>query len=163
MAASALTPEEVTALLGLQPLVPEGGAFRQTYLSGWRPLGKPGGTAIYYLLTADSFSHIHRLPGDEMFHFYLGDPLEICQLPPDPSRAGTIVLGPDLRQGQRPQVLIPAGVWQGSRLRPGGRWALIGTTMWPGFDPATYEQGDREALLAQYPAQADLVTALTNP
>src|SRR5207245_2095434 len=91
------------------------------------------GTAIYYLLTPDTFSALHRLPTDEVYHFYLGDPVEMLQLWPDGSgRVGT--LGQDVRAGQLLQVIVPRGVWQGSRLRPGGAFALLGTTMAPGFD-----------------------------
>jgi hypothetical protein len=72
-----------------------------------------------------------------------------------------LVIGPDLEAGQRPQVVVPRGVWQGARLRPGGRLALLGTTVAPGFDYADYETGARAALLASYSAARDLVTALT--
>jgi predicted cupin superfamily sugar epimerase len=75
--------------------------------------------------------------------------------------ARVIVLGTDLAAGMRPQVLAPRGVWQGTRLLPGGRVALLGTTMSPGFDPADFELGRREALAAEYPAHRDRILALT--
>jgi hypothetical protein len=167
-----LTARAIVELLDLEPLPVEGGHFRQTWIAGetiaaaalparyGRP--KAAGTAIYYLLTdeADSFSALHRLPTDEVYHFYLGDPVEQWLLHGD-GRVERVVLGPDLAGGQRVQHVAPRGVWQGSRLVPGGRFALLGTTMAPGFDPADYEGGTREALLAAYPNAADTVCALT--
>ena len=168
-----MTADEIRQLLGLTPLAHEGGYFAETYRAtemipaGFEGLHPPDArslaTAIYYLLTPDTFSALHRLPGDEMFHFYLGDPVEMLQLGPD--RSGStgrvVVLGTDLASGQRPQVLVPRGVWQGTRLLPGGKAALLGTTMSPGFDPADFELGAREALIADYPAHRDRILALT--
>ncbi|HET8530027.1 MAG TPA: cupin domain-containing protein, partial [Methylomirabilota bacterium] len=86
--------------------------------------------------------------------------VEMLLLRPDGSHH-VVVIGTDLEAGQRPQVVVPRGVWQGARLRPGGRLALLGTTVAPGFDYADYETGERAALLASHPAARDLVTALT--
>lgn len=165
-----MTAEEIQRLLGLTPLAHEGGFFAETYrASEMIPAGFGGidpkdarslATAIYYLLTPETFSALHRLSGDELFHFYLGDPVEMLQLGPS-GEGRVIVLGTDLAAGMRPQVLAPRGVWQGTRLLPGGRVALLGTTMSPGFDPADFELGRREALLAEYPAQRDRIRALT--
>ncbi|SRR5690606_27648325 len=165
-----LSAQEVLDLLQLQPHPREGGYFIETYRSPHRlpssvlPDGYTGdrnlSTAIYYLLTPETFSAMHRLPGDEAFHFYLGDPVEMLQLQPDGS--GSVVkLGTDLRTGMRPQVIVKGGVWQGCRLIPGGVFALMGTTMAPGFDYADYETGDRAELLDAYPQFAELITALT--
>jgi uncharacterized protein len=115
--------------------------------------------AIYFMLTPESFSALHRLPGTEIFHFYLGDPVVMLQLLPDGS-SQTITLGPDLAGGQRPQVVVRGGVWQGSRLAS-GKWALMGTTMSPGFDYADFELGNREQLMAQYPGAAELIRQYT--
>jgi predicted cupin superfamily sugar epimerase len=165
-----VTAEEIRRLLGLTPLAHEGGFFAETYRASERiPAGfggidpndaRPLATAIYYLLTPDTFSALHRLSGDELFHFYLGDPVEMLQLGPG-GDARVIVFGTDLAAGMRPQVLAPRGVWQGTRLLPGGRVALLGTTMSPGFDPADFELGRREALMAEYPAHRDRILALT--
>jgi predicted cupin superfamily sugar epimerase len=103
---------------------------------------------------------VHRLASDEIFHFYLGDPVEMLQLWPDGSHR-LVLIGVDLQAGQRPQVLVPRGVWQGARLRPGGHFALLGTTVAPGFDYADYETGHRGHLLATYPTARDLIIALT--
>src|SRR5581483_11176343 len=104
------------------------------------PCPPAAATAIYYLLTPDTVSAMHRLATDEIFHFYLGDPVEMLQLRPDGSHR-VAILGPDLDAGQRPQIVVPRGVWQGARLVPGGRFALLGTTVAPGFDYADYETG----------------------
>ena len=112
------------------------------------------GTAIYYLLTPDSFSAMHRLPGDEVFHFYLGDPVEMLELHPDGS-ATTTVLGSDPRT-MRLQHVVLGGTWQGTRLVAGGAWALLGCTVAPGFDYADYEAGTGD-LMNEYPGHAELI------
>jgi predicted cupin superfamily sugar epimerase len=164
-----MTPaEQLIAALGLRPLPLEGGWYRETYRSALDlpaaalapryAAGKSAGTAIYYLLTPDTFSALHRLPTDEVFHFYLGDPVEMLQLGPEGGRLFT--LGPDVLGGQCVQAVVPAGTWQGSRLRPGGAFALMGTTMAPGFDFADYEPGDRARLAAEYPGWREWVERL---
>ena len=155
-----LTAKQIIDELGLVPLAGEGGMYLQTYLSNCSLDGKPAGSAIYYLLTADSFSHLHRLTGDEVYHFYLGDAVEICELKPDGSHCISY-LGNNLLSGERPQHTVLAGVWQGSRLKPGGSWALLGTTMCPAYDDDCYEHGDAEMLSKQYPAAQAYIKALT--
>ncbi len=103
---------------------------------------RAAGTAIYYLLTPDTFSAMHRLASDEIFHFYLGDPVEMLHLHPDGTHQ-VLVIGPDLEAGQRPQVIVPRHTWQGARLIPGGRYALLGTTVAPAFDYTDYETAPR--------------------
>src|SRR5271166_1208185 len=165
-----MTADEVKQLLQLEPLAVEGGFFRETYRSRrtvpeeYLPEGMPGprsiGTAIYFMLTPETFSALHRLPGTEIFHFYLGDPVVMLQLLPD-GTSQSVTLGPDLVGGQRPQVVVQGGVWQGSRLAQGGKWALLGTTMSPGFDYADFELGNREQLIAQHPSAAEMIRQYT--
>ncbi len=167
-----LTAERLIELLGLAPLPVEGGHFRQTYVSDEAIAAsalparygrdKTFGTAIYYLLTdeADSFSALHRLPTEEIYHFYLGAPVEMLLLHPG-GASESVVLGQDILAGQRVQSVVPRGVWQGSRLRSGGRFALLGTTMAPAFDVADYEGGRRGDLIRLYPLQAERIRALT--
>lgn len=145
---------------------------------------KPYGTAILYLLTnnpapasgvipdasaaasvpdadaASTFSALHRLPTDEIYHFYLGDPVELTLLFPDGS-SRQVILGQDILGGQQIQAVAPRGVWQGSRLLPGGRFALLGTTMAPGYTQSDYQPGLRADLLAQYPHERERILALT--
>lgn len=155
-----LAPEEIARLLHLSPLAQEGGMFRRTWESKEEYRNHAMGSAIYFLLTANSFSHLHRLPSDEVYHFYLGDPVELTLLGPN-GEVQTAVLGRDLLAGQVPQTVAPAGWWQGSRLLPGGQYALLGTTMSPGYADEDYEHGDAAVLKAQYPSAADIIDRLT--
>jgi len=157
------SPDAIIEALGLEAHPEEGGFFRETYRSElvFSPGGafsgeRHAGTAIYYLLTADSFSAMHRLPGDEIFHFYLGDPVEMLELFPEGGGRITL-LGPDLGS-MSVQHVVQGGAWQGSRLLAGGKWALLGTTMSPGFSYADYEHGSG-ALRRQYPEFEALITA----
>jgi len=164
--------EDIITLLGLKPLDIEGGYFSETYRSDERldarclPPRYSGGrelsTAIYYLVTAGSFSLLHRLASDEVFHFYLGDPVALLRLFPDGS-GGTVVLGADLAAGQVPQCAVRRNTWQGLRLVDGGRWALLGTTVAPAFSPVDFELGDRNELIARYPDFTRDIELLTEP
>jgi uncharacterized protein len=162
------TPKELIAYLKLQPHPKEGGFFRETYRADESindlpaRYGTPRSfcTAIYYLLTPDTFSAMHRVASDEIFHFYLGDPVRMLQLHPD-GQGRTLVLGSNILQGQQPQVLVRQGTWQGSTLEPGGSFALFGCTVSPGFDYADYETGYREPLLQKHPQFAALIQRLT--
>jgi predicted cupin superfamily sugar epimerase len=165
-----LTAEELIDLLDIKPLPLEGGLFRETYRSAdLLPSSalpqrytkeKSAGTAIYYLHTPQTFSALHRLPTDEVYHFYLGDPVEMLQLWPE-GNGRVVILGQDLRAGQLVQVVVPEGVWHGSRLRPGGSFALLGTTMAPGFDFADYEAATHEDLVLRFPEFASVIKQLT--
>jgi hypothetical protein len=165
-----LTARQIITMLKLKPLEIEGGYFVETYRAQERIAHsalpkryrgrKPFATAIYYLLTPGSFSAMHRLRSDEIFHFYAGDPVELLLLAPR-GRAERAVLGTDLARGQRPQIVVPRGVWQGARLIRGGTWALLGTTVAPGFEYADFELGRRRLLLKRYPRRAALIAALT--
>ena len=159
-----MTAEEIKALLELEPHPVEGGWFRRTYTSAGSmelPRGvRAQGTAIYYLLEAGTFSEMHVLASDEIFHFYLGDPVEMFFLFLDGSSA-VLTLGPDLAAGQQPQIVVPAGVWQGARLVEGGKVALLGCTVTPGFDFADYRGGSYAELAAKWPGEAERSRALT--
>jgi predicted cupin superfamily sugar epimerase len=164
-----MTADEVIELLNLQPHPVEGGFFRETYRStatlpasvlSQHGTDRSVCTAIYYLLTPKTVSALHRLPGDEVFHFYLGDPVQMLQLWPD-GTTRSLTLGTDLKSGQVPQLVVPGGVWQGSVLIGGGQFALLGATMAPGFDYADYAAGEREELVGKYPAVAELIERLT--
>jgi uncharacterized protein len=164
-----LTAENIRELLNMRPHPIEGGYFAETYrgmpmipktlLPGY-PADRSISTAIYYMLTPDTFSAMHRVRGDEMFHFYLGDPVEMLQLKPD-GTGEILVLGQDIAAGMRLQHTVSGGMWQGSRLRQGGKYALLGTTMAPGFEYEDYETGKRPNLLTQYPAHSQMITSLT--
>jgi predicted cupin superfamily sugar epimerase len=168
-----MTAEEVKKTLALVPHPREGGFYIRTYESGERipasafadsryPSARFTGTAIYYLLEPDTFSEMHRLRSDEIFHFYAGDPVEMLQLHPG-GRGEIIRIGNRLDQDERPQVLAPRNVWQGSHLVPGGAWALLGCTVSPGFEFEDYETGTRACLCAEWPRFTQLIHSLTHP
>ena len=158
--------DQIVRRLGMRPLEGEGGY----YVESWRgpdvelPPGagslagvrRPLGTAIYYLVTPDSFSALHRLRADEIFHFYAGDPCEMLLLGPG-GEVSTRLIGPGFAEGMRPQVVVPAGWWQGTRLRAGGRFALLGTTMAPGFHPDDFELAERAVLQGEFPDHKHLI------
>jgi predicted cupin superfamily sugar epimerase len=121
---------------------------------------RPAGTAIYYLLEPGTFSEMHVLASDEVFHFYLGDPVEMLQLFPDGGSA-LFTLGQDLQANQHVQLVVPAGVWQGTRLIGNGKVALLGCTVTPGFDYADYRSGSYAELAGKWPAEAERIRALT--
>ena len=165
-----MTPEEIIEFFGLKELEEEGGFYVETYRAEGKIVesallaGYTGqrrfGSAILYLLTAEAFSALHKLKSDEIFHFYLGDPVTMLQLHPDGS-SEVVTLGGDIVSGERVQVLVPAGSWQGSLVKSGGKFALLGCTVVPGFEFDDFELGSREALLERYSGQGELILKLT--
>jgi hypothetical protein len=178
MANKRLTADEVKWALGLEPHPREGGWFVQMYQADEMLSEKNfvddrydgprrTGTAIYYLLEPVTFSEMHMLASDEIFHHYAGDVVEMLQLNPDGS-SRRVLIGKDLRAGERPQVVVPRGVWQGSHLLPSAQqradahgWALLGCTVSPGFEYADYSSATRAELVARWPIATSLITALT--
>lgn len=153
--------KELIERLQLQPLEGEGGYFRRSYeTEEVLPSGSRMGSAIYYLLTEGTFSSLHRLPSDEVYHFYLGDPVELLLLSPD-GESRLVTLGQDLNRGMEVQFCVPKGWYQGSMLKKGGRYALLGTTMCPGYTDNDYTAGDCAELQARFPQWKDRIDALT--
>lgn len=156
-----MTADELIQLLGLKPH-PEGGFYRETYRSpGSLPVSgskRSYSTAIYYLLVPGAVSKFHRLASDEVFHFYLGDPVTWVLLAEEDKR---VILGPDVPQGQQLQMVVPAGTWFGGYLNEGGRFALMGTTVAPGFEFEDFVLGKREGLLSAYPGARKEIIRLT--
>ena len=168
--ATEISAAELKRMLGLEPHPQEGGWFRQTWKSAESiplealPAGRysgnrSAGTAIYYLLEPKNFSEMHKLTSDEVFHFYLGDPVEMLQLWPDGS-GKRVVLGQDLANGQLLQTVVPQGVWQGTRLISGGQVALLGCTVSPGFDYADYTSATKEELTRGWPEWEEMIAGL---
>lgn len=163
--------KDIIEKLGLSPLTGEGGMFRRTYLSGQMikkealsasyPEDKPAGSAIMYMVTPNCYSRLHRLPTDEVYHFYLGSPVQLLLIPPE-GEPFTVTLGQDIMKGMQVQYTVPAGCWQGSRLLCGG-WALLGTTMAPAYSDSDYEDAPAEELMKKYPAFAEEIHRLTLP
>jgi len=165
-----LTADEIRKRLKLQPHPAEGGYFVETFraehflaadaLHAGYPAPRSISTAIYYLLTPETFSAMHRLRGDEVFHFYLGDPVELLQIGVN-GVGEVVVLGQDIIGGMKLQHVVPGGAWQGSRLRVGGKYALLGATVAPGFDYRDFEIGERDELATEFPAFAEMIAKLT--
>jgi uncharacterized protein len=162
--ASRLSTHEVIELLELKPLYAEGGVFRRTWESKEQIDGtsRPFGTAIYALFSneVDSFSALHLLDADEVWHHYLGDPLSVVLLHPDGSHE-VVILGDDLAAGHRPQLVIESGTWMGACVDNESEYALIGCTMAPGFVSEGFVGGMRADLLAKYPNASSWIDRLT--
>jgi len=150
---------DVGALFGLAPLPVEGGFFRQIWRSP-PDAERPEGTAIIAMITdaPDGFSQMHRLPVDELWHFYAGDAIELVLLAVDGS-SSHVTLGTDLAAGQRPVHVVPAGTWMAARTTRS--WSLFGNTMAPGFTNDAYEGADADVLIAGWPAEREAIEALT--
>ena len=145
----------------MEPLPVEGTYAANTYRSTARTAaGGPAGTAIVGLYAHEplSYSCFHRLPFDEVWHVYAGDPFRLILLHPDGS-SEDVIMGTDLFEGQRVQFTVPAGTWQAGHLIEPGDFALYGCTMAPGFTAAGFEAGTAAELLPHYPARAADIAA----
>lgn len=151
------TAEEIINALNLQPLEGEGGHFRRTWFLPSAG-SAPQASAIIYLVTPESYSALHRLDADEIFHFYLGDPCEQVVINAN-GQVSTETLGPDILGGQRIQTVVPKGTWQGTKLVPGGSWALLGTTMTPGFHLDGFELATRDDVQSMTEQAASVATS----
>jgi len=161
--------QELIRYLDLQPH-PEGGWYRETYratesiAAGGLP-GRYAGarslaTSIYFLLSSDSFSALHRLKSDEQWHFYSGSPLRVHVLHAD-GRYAPIILGPNMAQGETFQAVVPHGCWFGATVDAPGRYALVGCSVAPGFEFSDFEMANREKLSKEFPQHKELITRLT--
>ena len=166
-----MTAQEIIKKLDLKPLPEEGGYYRETYRSEASGLDaqlfgidsrttRNVCTAIYYLVVPESFSALHRVKSDEIFHFYSGDPVEMIQID-DNGTLERFIIGNDIMNGQVPQVVVRRGVWQALRLKHGGMWSLMGTTVAPGFEFEDFEIGYREQLIQQFPQLSADITRFT--
>ena len=155
--------DKIIKELNLIPLPEEGGFYRETYRSSFKSTFSIGertaGTCIYYFITPEDFSALHRVKGDEIFHFYYGDPVEMFQI--DEKGPSKIIIGNDIFKGQRPQVVVPSMVWQGTRLCEGGKIALLGCTVFPGFEFEDFEIAARAEFLQKYPAFSQEIVRYT--
>lgn len=154
--------QEVIRVLGLAPLAGEGGWFRRVAEADLICIenGRRACSAIYFLVTPEAFSALHRLDAVETWCFHAGDPLEMLVLAHG-GEARSVTLGTDLMVGQHPHWMVPAGAWQGARLRPAGRWALVTCVVAPEFLAEGFELGERAQLTAAYPKFAAEIAALT--
>lgn len=145
-----LTPDRIVELLGLVPLVPEGGHVGETHRS-------PEASAIHYLMAGDSVSGLHRLEHLEIWAWHAGSPARLLLISPD-GEVAEPVLGMDLAAGERPQVAVPGGWWQACE--PLGPWTLLTTVVAPPYTDGivTFEGG--AALAQRHPAHADRIRRL---
>jgi uncharacterized protein len=160
--ADELTSDEILRLLGLEPNA-TCGFVRVTFVSklsigrGALPAPfeneRPLGSALYFMVTPGAPVRLHRIRNDQLYHYYLGDPLEVFLLHGD-GTTERIIVGPDLRAGQHVQLLIPGNTFHTARLIGRGRWFLGASTEWPGVVPADVEIGDLDQLAGRYPAVA---------
>lgn len=163
-----MTADDIINRFGLQPHPKEDGYFVETYRSAdrisWEALpGRYQGdraysTAIYFLLTEKGFSELHRLSSDEIYHYYMGAPLELLLLLPDGS-GKRLRLGNDLEAGEQPQIVVPRNSWQGAFTT--GQYTLFGCTVAPGFEYPDYEAGNCAELVKQYPQFETNIKRLT--
>ena len=164
------TAEEIKAMLGLEPH-PTCGFVAETYRSPLKiPTGtlphayeseRPYASALYFLVTPQAQIVMHRIRSDQLYHHYLGDPLEVLMLFPDGTGAVAAV-GSDLAAGQRPQLFIPGGTFHTSRLASEASFALLASTEWPGVEPPDVEHGDIEELMMAYPDFREQIRAFTS-
>lgn len=167
-----MTANDIIQLLNLTPLPEEGGFYKETFRAkGLIPtasLPEHSGdrvysTQIYYLVTPEEYSALHRVKGsDEFFHFYLGDPVEMIQID-EHGQLKQITLGQDIKEGQKLQALAPKNVWQGTRLIEGGQWALLGCTVAPGFEFEDFEVKSQLELTKLFPQHRKYIERFARP
>jgi predicted cupin superfamily sugar epimerase len=162
------TADEIRGLLKLEPNATCGFVrvtfeSKQLIAAGGLPApfagGRPLGSALYFLVTPEAPVRLHRIRNDQLYHYYLGDPLEVFLLHAD-STTERIIVGPRLRDGQHVQLLIPGNTFHTARLMGRGRWFLGASTEWPGVLPADVEIGNLDELAGRYPAVADDLRAI---
>ncbi|MFB6231543.1 MAG: cupin domain-containing protein [Salinibacter sp.] len=149
---------------------PEGGYYRETYrtddsvpasalpdrFDGPRDVA----ALIYFLLPADSFSALHRIRQDEMWHFYAGAPITLHQVDAEGNHQ-TQTLGRAVADGQHLHTVVPAGTWFGATVDADDGYGLAGCTTAPAFEFEDFELADPDALIEAYPQHRGVVERLT--
>jgi uncharacterized protein len=163
-----LTADEIRTLLKLEPNA-TCGFVRVTFVSkqsiaaGGLPApfaeGQPLGSALYFMVTPGAPVRLHRIRNDQLYHYYLGDPLEVFLLHAD-GTTERIIIGPDLRSDHRVQLLIPGNTFHTARLIGRRHWFLGASTEWPGVVPADVEIGNVDELAGIYPSVAADIRAI---
>jgi predicted cupin superfamily sugar epimerase len=157
-----LAAEDIRKLLDLEPNA-TCGFVRITYVSAQAVAAgglpppfadkRPVGSALYFMVTPTAPVRLHRIRNDQLYHYYLGDPLEVFLLRND-GASERVIVGPDLRGGERIQLFIPGNTFHTARVIGRRRWFLGASTEWPGVVPADVEIGDVEELAPKYPRVA---------
>ena len=165
-----LTAAEICSLLDLEPNATCGSVrvsfvSQQSIAAGGLPApfadGQPLGSALYFLVTPGAPVRLHRIRNEQLYHYYLGDPLEVFMLHADGS-SECVVVGPDLRGRERLQLRIPGNTFHTARVIGSRRWFLGGSTEWPGVVPADVEIGNVDELAGSYPAVAADLRAIAD-
>ncbi len=141
---------EMIKKLDLQPLAHEGGYYKETFKEA-------GMSAIYYLITPESFSALHSLSSSEIWHFYAGDAAQMIQISPS-GMLQKYTLGTDIHAGQKSQVSVAPHFYQGTRLIGDGAWALFGCTVSPSYEPAHFYLAQRCELIKKFPQHFDSIS-----
>jgi len=137
-----LSAAQIIRLLDLKPH-PEGGHFRETFRDRRTVEGdRAASTAAYFLLARGERSHWHRIDAVEIWHYHAGAALALEIAADFKGPVERVTLGPNLVAGERPQAVVPAGVWQAAESL--GAWTLVGCTVAPGFDFARFELAPRD-------------------
>ncbi|MEN6385565.1 MAG: cupin domain-containing protein [Phycisphaerales bacterium] len=159
-----MTPEDIIKFFNMIPLPNEGGYYIETYRSHELLNNLPQryqgqrcfSTSILYLITPASFSKLHKVKSDEIFHFHFGDPVEMLQIT-ETGQVQTLILGTNFLENQKPQAIVPKDTWQAAKLLPGGNFALLGCTVAPGFEFADYQHADKDKIIMQFPDAKALI------
>jgi predicted cupin superfamily sugar epimerase len=166
-----LTADEVLRLLGLEPnatcgFVRETLRLKLDIAPGGLPApfadGRPLGTALYFMVTPAAPVRLHRIRNDQLYHYYLGDPIEVLLLKAD-GASERVIVGPDLRAGHHVQLLIPGNTFHTARIIGDRKFFLGASTEWPGVLPVDVELGDIEILAAKYPHVAEDIRTFPIP
>lgn len=149
---------------------PEGGYYKETYrsegmissnaLDSQFDGDRHYSTAIYFLLPSGAKSKLHKIKSDEIWHFYMGSPLNIVQIHPD-GQVEDVMLGQNIDQGSRVQHVVPAGCWFGAYPYVDDSFSFVGCTVAPGFDFEDFEMGDRSMLVQEFPHAKAIIEKLT--
>jgi uncharacterized protein len=166
-----LSAQQIIDLLGLKPH-PTCGFASEIFQSAIQvpkavlPAGyngsRPLGGVLYFLVKPEAQIRLHRIRSDQMYHHYFGDPLEVLLLYPNGiSEVKTV--GPDLAAGMRPQLMIPGNTYHASRMAPGAKFAMLGTSVWVKPEPSDVEMGNPDQLAVAYPAAKSQIMAFAQP
>ena len=119
---------------------PEGGWFKETFKSKETSHGRSNSSLIYYLLKENENSHWHRVTdADEIWIWHLGDPLLLSYS--DEQSLKEITLGPDLKNNEKLQAVIPKSIWQKARSK--GAWSLVSCVVAPAFSFDGFEMAKK--------------------
>jgi hypothetical protein len=112
------------------------------------------------MLEGKNFSAFHRLRSDEVWHFYVGNPVRVHVIEAE-GKYSSILLGNDPDAGEDLQAIVRAGCWFASHLADWKSFAVVGCTVAPGFDFEDFEIGKRVELSRRYAQHRELIERLT--